>query len=122
MLSGNLSIEIAQADTIDHLTAAKNAAALIKTVAARPGRRILNAADPDTPTAEEIVGAIAAEISWDGRIERVVGESDRGRHPWQTPMTLDSTSALELGYQPVGNGIDLITEEVLWLLSGKSDR
>lgn len=48
--------------------------------------------------------------------------SERGRHPWQTSMTLDSTAALELGYEPVGNGIDLITEEIRWLLSRRSDR
>ncbi|RAN78115.1 nucleoside-diphosphate sugar epimerase [Bacillus sp. SRB_336] len=122
MLSGNPSIELARADTVDHLTAARNAAALIQTVAARPGRRILNAADPDTPTAEEIVRAIAVELSWDGRIERIVDGSDRGHHPWRTSMTLDPASALELGYQPIGNGIDLIGEEVQWLLSRKSDR
>jgi nucleoside-diphosphate-sugar epimerase len=122
MLSGNQSIELAHADTIDHLTAAKNAAALIKTVATRPGRRILNAADPDTPTAEDIVDAIATELSWDGRIEHVPGGSERGRHPWQVPMTLDPTAALDLGYEPVGNGIDLITEEIRWLLSRRSGR
>ncbi|WP_287930754.1 NAD-dependent epimerase/dehydratase family protein [Arthrobacter sp.] len=122
MLGGNQSIGLARADTIDHLTAASNAAALIKTVAQRPGRRILNAADPDTPTAEEIVGAIAAHLAWEGQITRVEGDPDRGSHPWLTPMVLDSTSALELGYQPVGNGLDLMTEEVQWLLSKKSDR
>ncbi|WP_113717224.1 NAD-dependent epimerase/dehydratase family protein [Arthrobacter dokdonensis] len=122
MLGGNQRIELAQADTIDHLTAASNAAALIKTVAQRPGRRILNAADPDTPTASEIVGVIAAQLAWVGQITRIEGDPDRGSHPWMTPMILDSTSAFELGYQPVGNGLDLISEEVQWLLSKKSDR
>jgi nucleoside-diphosphate-sugar epimerase len=82
----------------------------------------LNAADPDTPTAEDIVDAIATELSWNGRIEHVPGGSEQGRHPWQTSMTLDTTAALELGYEPVGNGIDLITEEIHWLLSRKADR
>ncbi|WP_237762661.1 hypothetical protein [Arthrobacter sp. ERGS1:01] len=121
MLNGNRSIRLAQADTTDHLTAARNTAALIKTVALLPGRRILNAADPDTPTAEKIVAAIAAELAWDGQIERVYGGLDRGSHPWMTEMILDSSAALELGYQPVGNGLDLIAEEVQWLLSRKSD-
>ncbi|MHA7304912.1 NAD-dependent epimerase/dehydratase family protein [Arthrobacter sp. TMN-49] len=122
MLSGNQSIELAQADTIDHLTAARNTAALIKTISTRPGRRILNTADPDTPTAAEIVRAIAEVLAWEGQITRVAGCQDRGSHPWMTPMTLDSSAALNLGYQPVGNGLDLITEEVQWLLSRKSDR
>jgi len=122
MLSGNQDIELVQADTIDHLTAATNTASLIKTVATRSGRRILNVADPDTPTASEIVGAIAAELAWERQISRIEGAPDRGNHPWMTPMILDSTSALELGYRPVGNGLDLISEEVQWLLSGKSGR
>lgn len=117
MLRGDPAVELADADTIDHLTAATNAAALIGTVAGHPGRRILNAADPDTPTAEEIVGAIAAELSWGGTIERVPGGSDRGRHPWQTPMTLDLTAARELGYRPAGSSISLLAEEIRWLLS-----
>ena len=122
MLRGDKTIQLSDAHTIDHLTAAANAAALIATVATRPGRRIVNVADPDTPTAEEIVGAIAAELSWSGRIDHVPSGSERGRHPWLTPMTLDMASACELGYQPVGNGIDLIAEEVQWVLSRKSDR
>ncbi|GAA1496366.1 NAD(P)H-binding protein [Paeniglutamicibacter kerguelensis] len=122
MLRGDTRIELANAQTIDHLTAASNASALIETVANRPGRRILNTADPDAPTAEEIVGTIAAELSWSGRIERVPGGSERGRHPWQTPMTLDITSAIELGYQPVGSGIELLAEEVRWVLSRISER
>ncbi len=117
MLRGDRTIELAGADTIDHLTAARNAAALIETVAARPGRRILNAADPDTPTAEEIVGAIAVELAWGGTIERVPTGTDRGRHPWQTRMTLDSTAARELGVQPAGSGLGLLAEEVQWVLS-----
>ncbi|WP_307048061.1 NAD-dependent epimerase/dehydratase family protein [Arthrobacter oryzae] len=117
MLRGEHTIELADGDTIDHLTAAPNAAALIETVAGRPGHRILNAADPDTPTAREIVGAIAAELSWGGTIERVASGTDRGHHPWQTPMTLDSAAARELGYEPAGSGISLIAEEVRWVLS-----
>jgi nucleoside-diphosphate-sugar epimerase len=122
MRSGARSIDLAQAETVDHLTAARNTAALIQTVAARPGQRILNSADPDTPTAADIVRAIAAELSWDGRINHIPGSSERGRHPWQVPMTLDTTASLDLGYQPVGNGIDLIAEEIQWLLSRYPDR
>lgn len=50
------------------------------------------------------------------RNARVVSGCDRGRHPWQTPMTLDSAAARELGYAPVGSGISLIAEEVRWVL------
>ena len=40
--------------SIDHTSAASNIAALIETVAPLPGQRILNAADPDFPSAIEI--------------------------------------------------------------------
>ena len=44
---------------IDHPTAAANVAALVEVVAAQPGRRILNSADPDAPSALEISRAVA---------------------------------------------------------------
>lgn len=119
MTSGSRIIKLSDADTMDHLTAAANAAALIRTVAGHPGSRILNAVDPDTATAAEIVGAIATELSWKGRIEHLAHGSEEGHHPWQTALTLDSTAALELGYRAVGNGLDLIAEEVQWILSQK---
>ncbi|GAA1679857.1 hypothetical protein GCM10009830_28630 [Glycomyces endophyticus] len=119
MRAGADRIALARADTVDHLTAARNAAALIAAVAERPGRRILNAADPDTPSAHEIVRAIAAELSWPGTIEIVPDDDESGRHPWQTPMVLDTTAARELGYEPAGTGIDLIAEEVRWVRSGE---
>ena len=59
MYQGAEVIKLVGADTVDHLTAALNAAALIAVVAKRPSRRVLNSADPDTPSAEDIVGAIA---------------------------------------------------------------
>jgi nucleoside-diphosphate-sugar epimerase len=44
---------------VDHPSAAANIAALVEVVAARPGQRILNSADPDTPSALEISRTIA---------------------------------------------------------------
>ncbi|SDL17293.1 Nucleoside-diphosphate-sugar epimerase [Glycomyces sambucus] len=120
MREGDQHIALTRADTVDHLTAAANAAALIAAVAERPGRRILNAADPDTPTAEQIVRAVAAELSWQGTIDAAPAGAEPWRHPWQTPMVLDTTAARALGYEPVGNGIDLIADEVRWVLSDES--
>ncbi len=45
---------------VDHTTAAVNAAALVEVVALHPGRRILNSADPDAPSALEISRSVAA--------------------------------------------------------------
>jgi nucleoside-diphosphate-sugar epimerase len=52
---------------VDHPTAAANIAALIGLAAARPGRRILNAADPNAPSALEISRVIARHLghTWD---------------------------------------------------------
>ena len=47
---------------VDHTSAAANVAALIEVVAARPGRRILNSADPDAPSALEISRAVAQQL------------------------------------------------------------
>ena len=115
MLDGERTIGLAAPETADHLSAAANVAALIETVAALPGPRILNAADPDTPTATQIVEAIAAQLGWHGTVVPVPEGSDRGLHPWRTPMTLDTTAALNLGYRPVGNGLELLADEVAWV-------
>lgn len=47
---------------VDHTTAAANIAALVELVAAKPGRRILNVADPDAPSALEISRTIARHL------------------------------------------------------------
>ena len=49
---------------VNHTTAAVNTAALIERVAAVPGRRILNSADPDAPSGLEIARAIAAVLEY----------------------------------------------------------
>lgn len=115
MLRGEPTIELADPNTVDHLSAAANAAALIEILAGQPGPRILNAADPDTPSALHIVQSIAAQLAWSGIIDLVQDTANRGNHPWRTPMILDTTAARELGYQPVGNGLDLLADEVTWV-------
>jgi len=117
------SIELAdRGASIDHLTAAANTAALIEVVAGRPGARILNSADPDTPTAAEIVRAIGDRIGWDGRIDLVDAPEDpeRGHHPWRSahPIVLDTTAATKLGYTPAGTGLELLHEEIDWVRAG----
>ncbi|EYR63691.1 reductase [Actinotalea ferrariae CF5-4] len=108
--------------SVDHLTAASNTAALIEVVAGRPGARILNSADPDTPTAADIPTAIALELSWDGELELLEPHVTAGDHPWLTryPIVLDISAATSLGYQPVGLGVDLLREEVRWLVGGSA--
>ncbi len=109
---------------VDHPTAAANLAALIELAAGRPGRRILNAADPDAPSALEISRVIARylghtweEVLLDGRDPAAAG---LGRTPWDRPhpFVLDMTAAAaRLGYVPAGDYAATVAAEVDWLVA-----
>jgi nucleoside-diphosphate-sugar epimerase len=125
MRAGAATIELAdRGASVDHLTAAENAAALIARVADVPGARILNAADPDALTAHEIVRVIADELDWRGRILPLEPGVDGGAHPWAAthPIVLDTRASLALGYVPVGPGADLLRAEVAWIRDGEHPR
>jgi nucleoside-diphosphate-sugar epimerase len=106
---------------VDHPTAAANIAALIEVVAASPGRRILNTADPDAPNALEISRTIARQLDhvWDEVLLDDRTDETLGRHPWDTPhpIVLDTTASIELGYRPVGDYATTVADEVEWLVS-----
>jgi nucleoside-diphosphate-sugar epimerase len=106
---------------VDHPTAAANIAALIEVVAARPGRRILNSADPDAPSALEISRAIARQLDhvWEEIPLAEDADEGLGRHPWDAPfpIVLDLTAAAELGYTPAGDYATTVADEVAWLVS-----
>lgn len=118
MLAGAEAIELTdRGSSVDHLTAAANTAGLIETVADAPGARVLNSADPDAPTAVEIVHAIGAAIAWEGEIVGLEPGEAGGEHPWSapSPIVLDMRAAHELGYQPVASGRELIGAEARWV-------
>lgn len=106
---------------VDHTTAAANIAALTETVAASPGRRILNSADPDAPSGLEISRAIAAHLGhqWDEILLADDADPDLGAYPWDAryPIVLDMTAAAELGYTPAGDYAATVADEVDWLVS-----
>ena len=106
---------------VDHPTAAANIAALIDVVAATPGRRILNIADPDAPSALEISRAIARRLDhvWEEVLLEDGADETLGRHPWDAPhpIVLDMTAANVLGYEPVGDYATTVADEVAWLVS-----
>lgn len=109
---------------VDHPSAAANIAALIEVVAAAPGTRILNIADPDAPSGLEISRAIATELghAWEEvLLDEDAGET-LGRHPWDAPhpIVLDTTAALALGYEPVGDYAATVADEVDWLVGAAS--
>ena len=103
----------------DHPTAAVNIAALIETVAAQPGARILNSADPDAPNGLEIARTVARQLDHDWE-EILVDGAGLGRHPWDKlpSFVLDMTAALELGYVPVGDYAATVAAEIDWLVAG----
>ena len=106
---------------VDHTTAAANVAALIETVAAQPGRRVLNSADPDAPSGLDIARTIAALLghSWEEVLLDAGAEPGLGRHPWDAeyPIVLDMTAAARLGYVPAGSYAQTVAAEVDWLVA-----
>ena len=64
---------------VDHPTAAANVAALIELAARRPGRRILNAADPDAPSALGISRVIARHLGYTWEEVLLDGEGTTGQ-------------------------------------------
>lgn len=104
----------------DHTTAAANIAALVETVAARPGCRILNSADPDAPNGLAIARAVARRLGhhWDEVLLDDDADSALGRHPWdrRPPVVLDTTAAMALGYEPAGDYATTVAEEIDWLV------
>jgi len=103
----------------NHTTAAANLAALVERVAAVPGQRILNSADPDAPNGLQIARTIAAYLGheWE-EILLEENSSDLGRHPWDAhpPIILDTRASLQLGYVPAGTYAETVTTEIDWLL------
>ena len=105
---------------VDHPTAAANVAALIELAARQPGRRILNAADPDAPSALEISRIIARHLghSWkEVLLDGQEAPAGLGRTPWDKPhpFVLDMTAAARLGYVPAGDYATTVAAEVDWL-------
>ncbi|MGH8981011.1 MAG: NAD-dependent epimerase/dehydratase family protein, partial [Acidimicrobiales bacterium] len=109
----------------DHPSAAQNVAALIDVVAAHPGRRILNIADPDCPDGRTIASVVADHLghAWE---EVLLGPADApglGAHPWDSlpPVVLDCGAARRLGYEPVGDYATTVTDELDWLVACAHD-
>ena len=105
----------------DHTSAATNLAALVQVVAEQPGRRILNAADPDAPDGLAISRAVAALVGheWEEVLLDETAPRGIGEHPWNTlpPIVLDMGAAYALGYRPVGDYATTVADSVHWLVA-----
>jgi nucleoside-diphosphate-sugar epimerase len=104
----------------DHPSAAANIAALVEIVAQQPGRRILNAADPDAPDALAISRVIATATghAWREVLLNDDAPPQLGQHPWNRipPIVLDTSAAQALGYRPVGDYATTVADEIDWMV------
>lgn len=104
------------ADAGNHPTAAANLARLAVLCAEHPAHRVLNSADPGTPTAGEVVQAVAAAAGVD---VDVVDDPAGQPSPWSSwpPFFLDTSAAEALGYRPVGTHAETVVASVRDLLA-----
>ncbi|BBC38264.1 Reductase [Streptomyces graminofaciens] len=104
-----------------HPAGVRNIAELIRLAAARPGARVLNAVDPDTPTVAEIAAAIDAVMGVEAEDVLVDGPAPAptvGDTPWSVPVPVicDMTAAeRELGYRPVARYAETLPETIAWI-------
>lgn len=121
ILEGRDAVFLRHPDAVDHTSAAMNIAALVETVAARPGSRVLNSADPDTPSVAQICRTIAARLghTWREVAVPATRPVDLGGTPWDagSPIALDLSAAHELGYTPVGDYAATVGPTVDWLVA-----
>jgi len=122
VLDGRTRIALAHGGrTANHPTGATNLAALAAACAANPGRRVLNVADPDRPTAADIALAVADACG--SRLDIVElphgAPPEMGSNPWANwpPFFLDTSASRALrDYHPVPYP-SAVGEQVRWLLS-----
>jgi nucleoside-diphosphate-sugar epimerase len=105
-----------------HTSAVANIAAPARVAAETPGSRVLNIADPDTPTVAEIAAFAARYLDYESRI---VGVDDPryppliGRTPWALPrpFVVDCRAARGLGYSPTTTYADAVEATCDWLVN-----
>jgi nucleoside-diphosphate-sugar epimerase len=104
-----------------------NLAELIRLAAERPGRRLLNGADPDAPTVAEIGRHIAEAMNHDWSELLMPGppRDGVGDNPWGVPrpFVLDMNEAeFEVGYRPVTTYAKAVGETCEWLVAATEGR
>lgn len=88
-----------------HTSCVANIAKLARIALDRPGTRLLNIADPEALSVNEIGTTIARHLGFGGHFVPVEGNSfpaEIGRTPWSVPrpFVLDNSTALAIRYRP----------------------
>ena len=104
-----------------HTTSTAVLGELVRLAVARPGDRVLNAADPEALTVAQIAQTIDAVMGVTSRLVRMPGapSKDVGLTPWAVPgpLVLDMRSAgRELGYVAPGGYEQTVGACVEWLV------
>jgi nucleoside-diphosphate-sugar epimerase len=104
-----------------HTCSVANLAELVRVALARPGRRILNAADPEAPSVAEIGALIAARLSHACEFVPVPDAGQPpgiGTTPWSVPhpFVVDVSAARSLGYVPVTTYGAAVGATCAWLV------
>ena len=110
-----------------HTISVDNLAELIARAAAKPATRVVNAGDPDAPTALEIARAIAAAMdhSWEEVLLPGPEGETLGAHPWgvEAPFVLDMSHAeSELDYRAVTTYEQAVPATIEWLIETVGNR
>ncbi|MER8045504.1 NAD-dependent epimerase/dehydratase family protein [Streptomyces sp. NPDC094032] len=114
--------------SVFHPVGVDNLAELIRLAAAKPGSRVLNAADPQAPSVAEIGAAIDAAMGVTSEtvlFEGPPGKDMIGYTPWTTPrpMVCDMTAAeRELGYRPVVGYAESLPATIEFLAATVAER
>ncbi len=102
-----------------HTTSVDNLAELAWLSAVTPKTRVLNAADPEALTVQEITDTIVQAMAADVEVLTFEGTADEvGAAPWSVPydVVADMTAAQEqLGYRPVMSYRSAVLDTVRWL-------
>ncbi|MFT4210334.1 MAG: NAD(P)H-binding protein [Microbacterium sp.] len=108
-------------------SAADNVARLIQLAAEQPGKRVLNAADDDALTVEQIGRRVFALMGHEAEFVTFPGGPKEGRvgfNPWGIPrdIVLDMGRArTELGYEQAIGYDDALREDIDWAVAAVHD-
>lgn len=119
-------------ESVFHPISTDNIAELSRLAAASPGKRALNAGDPQPPSVAEIVALVCATVDHAPDLVPFPGPAAKdgptkgaGKTPWSIPgsFVLDmSLAATEIGYLPVTTYAEAVVEACEWLREVTADR